>query len=294
MSGKSGTPQPFSDLKDRWEQKFEREREERQEAILARSNQPMDLTAWRSGLYLRLFSFYTYKRGKDLTPIEYVSPDGKFRLKASPNVEFGLPTVWDADVVDFLITKGRELVSSNDDFPGKIRFTVRECLKELKKNPTSGKNIKAVKLAIERVGNTSYICNFLGDRPEKGKLTLFNYRFIKLNERDEQIEIAFSSDLLSSLRGQQGIISSSAKVTEMLLSEERSGLRKQLIRVVEARLYKKDSLAFWQNTIMELCMYRECPRRFREKVKKFELPFTVEIFKVDGRWKLIFHRKPGF
>ena len=296
------SPQPKlkqSSLKERAKQlelELERKEEERRQYLeqttLERSNSPTSLTAWRSERHLRAFNWFTIKRGKDIEPIEYTSPDGLFKITASPNVKYGLPTVWDADIFDFAITKARELVSSEEDFPGKIRFSITECLEELRKNPASGKNREWVKQAIRRLAFTAYTCTgwYEDGIREKGE-TLISYEFVPSKSRGELIEITFHPWFVESIR-KRNILATDKLITQMLLLENKSGLRKQLIRIVHVRLGNKEYQEFWQDTLMSLCNYRRSGKYFRREIKTFELPWKLRIVKDRGGWKIFFYRQP--
>jgi len=43
--------------------------------------------------------FFSLAKRKLLKPIEYVSPNGEVFVKVFPNTEFGMTTIWDADVL---------------------------------------------------------------------------------------------------------------------------------------------------------------------------------------------------
>src|SRR3978361_832705 len=43
--------------------------------------------------------FFSLAKRKRLKPIEYVSPNGEVFVKGLPNPEFGMATIWDADIL---------------------------------------------------------------------------------------------------------------------------------------------------------------------------------------------------
>lgn len=277
----------IEEIKARLESQLLEDLQKKDLRALERSNLPVELTAWRSALYFRIFPFFTAKAGKVLTPIEYVSPDGKFQITASPNVRFGLPTVWDADVWDFILTKAREVMDADGDFPSQIRFSVTECLKSLQKHP-EGKNHKRIIEAVNRLCSTVYICNFLAKKREKG-FCLASWEFISKNQRDTLVEITFHTDVVEGLRSRKNpLISTAPEIKQMLLEEENSGLRKQILRIISARIYNKKNLTLLQETLMSLCQSTEPKTEFRRRLKRLILPWNVEIIKESKHWKIVF------
>ena len=43
--------------------------------------------------------FFSLSKNKRLKPIEYTSPDGQIYVHVSANQEFGMATIWDADIL---------------------------------------------------------------------------------------------------------------------------------------------------------------------------------------------------
>src|SRR3954451_13037860 len=43
--------------------------------------------------------FFSLSKRKRLTPINYVSPDGSVTVVVEPHQKFGMPTIWDADLL---------------------------------------------------------------------------------------------------------------------------------------------------------------------------------------------------
>jgi hypothetical protein len=72
----------------------------------------------------------------------------------------------------------------------------------------------------------------------------------------------------------------------MLVSEERSGLKKLLLRIISARLGKQNGIVFWQDSLMNLCQAKEPDYEFRRQVKELNLPWKIEFRKEKGRWKV--------
>jgi hypothetical protein len=217
-----------------------------------------------------------------------VSQDGKTKIHVSPNVSYGLPNVWDADILDFIISKGREQVRSEKEFPATIVFTASECLKALGKHSRSGKNHQLVRESLMRLSSAWIRYTAMGNYERQQGDTLLGYRAISKG-KFELYEVKLHSWFLKSIRS-GNILATDPAIAEILKSEDRSGLKKLLIRIIGVRLGKQGRpLIFWQETLMALCQYTRPSRKFRADLKALSLPWRTESLKQDGRWKIIFY-----
>src|SRR3954463_13856071 len=46
--------------------------------------------------------FFSLSKRKRLAPINYVSPDGSVYVNGTPHQRYGMPAVWDADILIYL------------------------------------------------------------------------------------------------------------------------------------------------------------------------------------------------
>lgn len=102
------------------------------------------------------FPFFSLSKNKRFEPIEY--NDGRVKLRVIPNVDDGMATIWDADILWWLVL---QLIAKRDD--GKqpqpvIVFKPYELLKYLGK-PTGGVNYQRLKDALRRLQSTTIRCN---------------------------------------------------------------------------------------------------------------------------------------
>ncbi len=268
----------------RWKQNEAGEDDPGDEKTPLLANKIVELTAWRSEQHLRSLCFFTPERGKVLTPLEYVSQDGKTKIHVSPNVSYGLPNVWDADILDFIISKGREQVSSEKEFPSIIVFTASECLKALGKHSRSGKNHQLVRESLQRLSSAWIRYTAMGNYEREQGDTLLGYRSINRG-KFQFFQVKLHSWFLKSIRS-GNILATDPAIAEMLKSEERSGLKKLLIRIISVRMGRQNAIVFWQDSLMRLCQAKETDYEFRRKVKELDLPWEIEFRKENGRWKV--------
>lgn len=269
-----------------WARQLHDELDRKQEA---EAPKVVELTAWRTDRHLRQFNLFVLKPDPDNRVITYQSKNVRIEAHGSTK---GLPTVWDADILDFAISKAREICDSEAQFPRRVRFTRSEALRALGKDPRSGGNHKAFKDGLFRLAGTMVRTMFTDNRKfsQEEASTLISYK-LREEEADDEIEVKFCSRIVDSIRD-RNILADDPETAQMLLSEGSSGLRKQLIRLLSARFGKNRSkpLSFWQETLMELCNYDKCPRRFRKLVKVMELPRQVAFERRNGkRWQISFY-----
>lgn len=105
---------------------------------------------------LMSFPFFSLSKSKRFEPIEY--NDGRVKVSVLPNVKDGMATIWDADILWWLVL---QLIAKRDD--GKqpepvIVFKPYELLKYLGKS-TGGSDYEALKKSLQRLSSTTIRCN---------------------------------------------------------------------------------------------------------------------------------------
>lgn len=96
---------------------------------------------------------------KRIQPLIYHSPDGKVWVRILPHPEFGMATIWDFDILIYLITRvmqQREPGSNRLD--GLVRCTPHQILKAVGRG-TSGREYIGLTDALNRLRNTAVETN---------------------------------------------------------------------------------------------------------------------------------------
>ena len=84
--------------------------------------------------------FFSLAKRKRLKPIEYTSPDGDTWVKVSGNAEFGIATIWDADVMIWAASQLNRMKEQGiNDLPRTLRTTYYDLLRAIKRD-TGGKS----------------------------------------------------------------------------------------------------------------------------------------------------------
>jgi plasmid replication initiation protein len=120
--------------------------------------------------------FFSLSKKKRLKPIEYKSPDGEVFVKITTNPEFGMATIWDADILIWAASvicdmkkKGR------NDIPRTLKFQPYDLLKMIGRE-TGGREYKLLDQALRRLQATTIATNI---RAERGKKKMRQFSWIE-------------------------------------------------------------------------------------------------------------------
>lgn len=110
--------------------------------------------------------FFSLAKRKRLKPIEYVSPNGEIFVNVFPNSEFGMATIWDADVLIWAASQLNNLRKQGKNYlPRTLHFQAFDLLKTIGR-PTGGHQYRLLREALGRLQATSIVTNI---RVQKGK-----------------------------------------------------------------------------------------------------------------------------
>lgn len=99
--------------------------------------------------------FFSLAKRKRLKPIEYTSPDGDTWVKVSGNAEFGIATIWDADVMIWAASQLNRMKEQGiNDLPRTLRTTSYDLLRAIKRD-TGGKSYQELHAALQRLESTT-------------------------------------------------------------------------------------------------------------------------------------------
>ena len=113
--------------------------------------------------------FFSLAKRKRLQPIDYTSPDGSVWVKVQPHQDYGMATIWDADILIWaasVITdlKGRRV----NDIPRTLQFQPYDLLKAINRS-IGGEHYERLRGALARLQTTTVRTNIraLGRRKER-------------------------------------------------------------------------------------------------------------------------------
>jgi plasmid replication initiation protein len=110
--------------------------------------------------------FFSISKQKRLKPIEYISPDKSVYVNVYPHQQFGMATIWDADILIWAATKMIEMKRRGiNDISRTLNFMPHELLKAIGR-PTGGEQYKRLRDSLDRLQSTAIRTNI---RAEKAK-----------------------------------------------------------------------------------------------------------------------------
>ena len=103
--------------------------------------------------------FFSLSKRKRLKPIKYVSSDGSVYVNVFATPEFGMATIWDADILIWAASTLNSMRASGiNDLPRKLAFQPYDVLKTIQRN-TGGHQYEQLRDALARLQSTTIRTN---------------------------------------------------------------------------------------------------------------------------------------
>ena len=113
--------------------------------------------------------FFSLSKRKRLTPINYVSPDGSVTVIVKPHQDYGMPTIWDADLLIWAASTLNDMKKRGlNDIPRRLTAKPYELLKAIGRD-AGGSDCRQLHDAALRLRNVSITTNLrskTGEKPE--------------------------------------------------------------------------------------------------------------------------------
>jgi plasmid replication initiation protein len=140
--------------------------------------------------------FFSLAKRKRLKPIEYQSPDGNTWVKVSGNAEFGIATIWDADVMIWAASHLNRLKEQGvNDLPRTLRTTTYDLLRAIKRD-TGGKSYAELMAALQRLESTTIQTSIRApkrkDKAQFGWIDAFHLEVDPVTEAPRGLSITLS------------------------------------------------------------------------------------------------------
>jgi plasmid replication initiation protein len=111
--------------------------------------------------------FFSLSKNKRLKSIGYTSPDGKVYVHVSANPEFGMATIWDADILIWAASMLCELKKRRaNEIPRTLSFQPYELLKTIQRD-TGGRQYKLLRESLARLQATTIRTNIRADKARR-------------------------------------------------------------------------------------------------------------------------------
>ena len=117
--------------------------------------------------------FFSLSKSKRMKPIEYVNENDGIFVTVQPHQEFGMATIWDADILIWAASVLCDMKNrGTNDIPRELKFQPHDLLKAIGRG-TGGKDYLQLKDSLERLKATVVTTNIRAKRGQK--TTMFSW-----------------------------------------------------------------------------------------------------------------------
>ena len=103
--------------------------------------------------------FFSLAKSKRLKPIDYTSPDGKIWVHVSSNPEYGMATIWDADILMYCASVISDMRRRGvNDVPQTLHIMPYDLLRVIGR-PTTGRAYELLAQSLDRLQSTTVKTN---------------------------------------------------------------------------------------------------------------------------------------
>ncbi|MEJ7935444.1 replication initiator protein A [Sphingobium sp. AN558] len=103
--------------------------------------------------------FFSLAKSKRMKPIDYTSPDGKAWVHVSANPDYGMATIWDADILIYCASVLADMARRGlNDIPRKLHLMPYDLLRAIHR-PTTGRAYELLGQSLDRLVATTIKTN---------------------------------------------------------------------------------------------------------------------------------------
>lgn len=103
--------------------------------------------------------FFSLAKSKRIKPIDYQSPDGKLWVHVSTNPDYGMATIWDADILIYCASTLADMARRGvNDVPRKLHLMPYDLLRAIGR-PTTGRAYELLGQSLDRLVSTTVKTN---------------------------------------------------------------------------------------------------------------------------------------
>jgi|TARA_R100000501_G_scaffold16671_1_gene30396 plasmid replication initiation protein len=107
--------------------------------------------------------FFSLAKTKRVKPIDYTSPNGKLWVHVSANPDYGMATIWDADILIYCASVLADMArKGKNDIPRKLNIMPYDLLRAIGR-PTTGRAYELLAGALDRLTATTVKTNIRAD-----------------------------------------------------------------------------------------------------------------------------------
>ena len=140
--------------------------------------------------------FFSLAKSKRLKPIDYTSPDGKTWVHVSANPDYGMATIWDADILIYCASMLNDMKQRKlNDIPRTLKIMPYDLLRSIGR-PISGRSYELLGQALDRLQSTTVKTNIRSEQRREATFSwLDNWSQLidEKTERSRGLSISLSS-----------------------------------------------------------------------------------------------------
>lgn len=130
--------------------------------------------------------FFSLAKSKRVKPIDYTSPDGKLWVHVSANPDYGMATIWDADILIYCASVLADMQRRGiNDVPRTLNIMPYDLLRAIGR-PTTGRAYELLAQALDRLVSTTIKTNIRADNRREATFSWLDGWNQLVDERTER------------------------------------------------------------------------------------------------------------
>jgi len=130
--------------------------------------------------------FFSLAKSKRVKPIDYTSPDGKLWVHVSANPDYGMATIWDADILIYCASMLADMARrGTNDVPRKLHLMPYDLLRAIGR-PTTGRAYELLGQALDRLVSTTIKTNIRAENRREATFSWLDGWTQLVDERTER------------------------------------------------------------------------------------------------------------
>ena len=130
--------------------------------------------------------FFSLAKSRRLKPIDYTSPDGKVQVHVSANPDYGMATIWDADILIYCASVLADMARrGHNDVPRKLHIMPYDLLRAIGR-PTTGRAYELLGQALDRLVATTIKTNLRAENRREATFSWLDGWMQLVDEKTER------------------------------------------------------------------------------------------------------------
>ncbi|MXP27043.1 plasmid replication initiator protein [Altererythrobacter indicus] len=130
--------------------------------------------------------FFSLAKKKRVKPIDYTAPDGKLWVHVSANPDYGMATIWDADILIYCASMLADMARRGiNDVPRKLHIMPYDLLRAIGR-PTTGRAYELLAQSLDRLVSTTIKTNIRAENRREATFSWLDGWTQLVDERTER------------------------------------------------------------------------------------------------------------